>query len=547
MVSLGIEPGRARPATKEITGKDMKGKWAIALMALAMSAAAPAMAQVTEASVTGGKIAGVVVDGVSEFKGIPFAAPPVGDLRWKAPQPVKPWSGTKQTIAFGPACMQNPTVAQRMAPGVTLSEDCLTIDVWSPAKSASQKLPVIAWIYGGGFTGGMTSAPLYDGANFAKKGVVFVSISYRVGALGFLAAPQLSKESGHGSGNYGLLDQIAGLKWVQANVGKFGGDPSKVTILGHSAGGFAVSMLAGSAQAKGLFRAVISESGGSFMPPQDAPWAGTSIQTLRMAEEGGQHWLESQGVKSLAEARAISADKLVAAPPAGARFWPPVDGYVITDDQYKLWSQGHFNDTPIIVGDVSDEAAGFGVRETEPAAFEAEVREGYGAKADAILAAYPHATPEQATRARTELSSDTTFDWGQYAWARQQSAHGKGKAYVYWFDRPSTANPNGSSHGQEVGYVFGNLGVGGRPQPTDEDRALSQQMQSYWVNFAKTLDPNGADLPPWPAFTAAQPTVMRFGANPGPTPHPVLSRLTVLDDYYAWRRDGGSSGVQVGP
>lgn len=516
----------------------MKSSWVVSIMALLAACAAPAMAQITQAQVTGGRIAGTVVDGVSQFKRIPFAAPPVGSLRWQAPQPVPPWSGVRHSVAFGPACMQAAALAGRMAPGVSLNEDCLYLDVWTAAKTAGEKLPVIAWIYGGGFTGGMTSAPLYDGANFARKGVVFVSLSYRVGALGFLATPELSKESGHGSGNYGLLDQIAGLKWIHANIARFGGDASKVTVLGHSAGAFAVSMLAASPRAKGLFRAVIAQSGANFMPPQDSPWAGGSIQTLRMAEGAGKTWLDSLGATTLAAARALPADKIIAAQEgkAAPRFWPAVDGYVIPADQYQLWKQGRFNDTPILVGDVSDEAAAFGARKSEPAAFETEVRQGYGKEADAILAVYPHATAEQATRSATQLRSDTSFDWGQYTWARLEASQGKNKAFVYWFDRPSAANPNGSGHGQEVGYVFGNLGVGGRPQPTPQDRALSDQMQAYWVNFASHGDPNGPALAPWPAFTIGNPLVMRFGVNPGPAPIANQERLKVLDGYYDWRR-----------
>jgi para-nitrobenzyl esterase len=369
---------------------------------------------------------------------------------------------------------------------------------------------------------------------------VFVSIAYRVGPFGFLATPELSRESGRASGNYGLLDEIAGLKWVQANVAKFGGDASKVTVLGHSAGGFAVSMLAGSALAKGLFRGVISESGASFAPAQDSPWAGSNIQTLRLSETNGKAWLESLGAPTLAQARALPAEKVEAAQrnQGAPRFWPPVDGYVIKGDPHELWSKGRFNDTPIMVGDVSDEAGGFGVRKTTVAAFEADVRQGYGKHADAILAAYPHTTDEQATRSATQLRTDTGFIWGQYTWARLGSSHGKNKAYFFYFDRPTAANPNGSGHGQEVGYVFGNLGVGGRAAPTAEDRALSEQMQSYWVNFAKQGDPNGAGLPGWPAFTEAGPLVMRFGVNPGPAPIPNQDRLKVLDAYYEWRRSG---------
>ena len=522
----------------------MKRIWAVSMMALAFAlavAGSPAMAQIARVHVTGGTIAGTAVDGLSEFKGIPFAAPPVGALRWKAPQPVSRWHGVRQTTAFGPACMQS-AGATSQAPTTPNSEDCLYLNVWTPAKTSREKLPVIAWIYGGGFAGGSTSAPLYDGTHFAQKGVVFVSISYRVGSFGFLATPELSSESGHGSGNYGMLDQIAGLEWIRANIAKFGGDPSKVTLLGHSAGGFSVSMLAASPLAKGLFRAVISESGANFTPPEDSPWAGTSIETLRMSEAAGETWLKSLGASTLEEARALPAATILAAQrgPGAPRFWPPVDGYVITGDQYDLWSHGQFNDTPILVGDVSDEAAGFGVRKTDSAAFEALVRRGYGKEADAILAAYPHATDAEATRSSTQLSSDTIFDWGQYTWARLESSYGKHKAYVYYFDRPTARDPNGSTHGQEVAYVFGNLGMPGRPAPTPEDLAISQEMQGYWVNFATKGDPNGPGLPAWPAFTEAAPLVMRFGDNPGPAAIPHQDRLKVLDTYYSWRRGGSN-------
>jgi para-nitrobenzyl esterase len=513
--------------------------WAIGLMALALAAATPALAEITEASVTGGKIAGTAVDGLGEFKGIPFAAPPVGDLRWKAPQPVKPWTGVKQTTHFGDACMQGGG-GGGAGKGIPYSEDCLYLDVWTPAKSPSDKLPVIVWIYGGGFNAGATSNELYDGAHFARRGVVFVSISYRVGPFGFLATPELSKESGHGSGAYGIEDQIAGLKWVKANVARFGGDPSKVTILGHSAGGFAVSMLAASPQAKGLFRGVISESGANFAPPSDEPYAGSNFQTLRVAEANGQKWLESLGAHNLAEARALPATTVEKAQrnPGAPRFWPALDGYILTADQVQLYKAGKFNDTPILVGDVSDEAAAFGRRTLTPEAFEAEVRKDYGPHADAILAAYGHADDAKATRSATQLRSDTTFDWGQYTWARMETTYGRNKAFVYRFDKPSAQNPNGSSHGQEVQYVFGNLGIGGRSQPTDADRALSDQMQTYWVNFATRLDPNGPGLPEWPAFTPSNPQMMRFGVDPGPAQVANLDRLKVLDGYYDWRRDG---------
>jgi para-nitrobenzyl esterase len=250
----------------------------------------------------------------------------------------------------------------------------------------------------------------------------------------------------------------------------------------------------------------------------------------------------------LAEARALTAEQVEAGQRAkgAARFWPPLDGHVIREDQVRAWREGRFNDTPILVGDVSDEAAGFGVRKTTVAAFEAEVRQGYGDKADSILAAYAHGTDEEATRAATQLRSDTTFVWGQYTWARLQASRGRHPAWFYWYHRPTAANPNGSGHGQEVGYVFGNLGVGGRAQPTAEDRALSAQMQAYWVNFAVSGNPNGAGLPQWPSLTPDRPLVMRFGVDAGPAPLPYLERMAVLDVYYDWRRSAAKDSVTTG-
>ena len=511
---------------------------AVALFA-AVGLAGPVSAAIPQAKVTGGVVAGEVSGGLSMFKGVPFAAPPVGPLRWKAPQPVRPWAGVRQATHFGAGCMQNPAMARQMGALVPLSEDCLFIDVWTPAKARGETLPVIAWIYGGGFNGGMTSVPLYDGSNFARKGVVFVSISYRVGPFGFLATPALSRESGHGSGEYGLLDQIAGLKWVQANISKFGGDPAKVTILGHSAGGFAVSMLAASPLAKGLFRGVISESGANFTPAMETPWEGTSLQTLRLAETNGQAWLEGLGARTLAEARALPAEKVEAAQrdKAAPRFWPPLDHFVIPDDQVRLWRQGRFNDTPILVGNNSDEAAAFGARKQTPAEFETDVRAGYGKAADAILAAYPHATDAEATLAAKALRRDNTFAWNQFTWARLQSQHGRGRAFEYVFDKPSARDPDGSPHGQEVGLVFGNIGLPGRAPAAPDDKALSEEMQGYWVNFAANGDPNGPGLAAWPAFHEPQPMVMRFGRDPGPAPAPNLDKTKALDAYYDWRRE----------
>jgi para-nitrobenzyl esterase len=515
-------------------------KQALAALAAALALlAAPAQAAISEARTTAGMVQGEVVGGIGEFKGIPFAAPPVGELRWKAPQPVPPWQGVRRTVAFGPACIQGPILAQ-MGSTAQQSEDCLYIDVWTPANAAADRLPVIAWIYGGGFNSGATSVPMYDGANFARQGVVFVSLSYRVGPFGFLATPELSAESGHGSGNYGLLDLIAGLQWVQANIAQFGGDPAKVTIMGHSAGSMAVSELVASPLARGLFRGAIAESGANFAPP--GSFAAAGVPLLAEAEARDQAWLGDLGAATLEQARALPAERLDAAQreKGAPRFWPVMDGYVIPGDQALLWRQKRFADVPILIGSTSDEAAVFGGRRTvSPAEFEKQVRDGYGAKAAEILAAYPHETDTQATRSAKNLATETTFTSNMFAWARLQAENGRSPAYVYYFHRPTAANPDGSGHGSEVPLVFGNEDHRpGRPAWTDEDRALSQELQGYWVNFAKAGDPNGPGLPAWPRFQPGKITVMELGKETKPIAVPVDWRLKALDDYYAWRRSG---------
>ena len=323
-----------------------------------------AFSQIQTAKVTGGEVQGVVTDGISIFKGIPFAAPPVGDLRWKAPAPVQAWTGIKKADAFGPACMQAAGAMGNTAP---VSEDCLYLNVWTPAKKPGEKIPVIVWIYGGGFSGGSTSTPMYDGMGFAKKGVVLVSVAYRVGPFGFLAHPELSRESGKGSGNYGLEDMIAGLKWVKENIAQFGGDPSKVTIFGHSAGGMAVNMLAASPVTKGLFHRAICMSGGSFAPLQTSNQGGIGmgIPALKLAESTGEAFLKKLGAADIKAARAMSAEEIqknIGGGMGGGGFRPVADGYIIPSDLYSIYQAGRFNDTPILVGHTSDELGSFGGR-----------------------------------------------------------------------------------------------------------------------------------------------------------------------------------------
>jgi para-nitrobenzyl esterase len=503
----------------------------IALLLLACLPAHAALADISEAKVTGGTVSGTADDGISIFKGIPFAAPPVGDRRWKAPAPVVPWSGVRKADAFANACMQAPNTQGNTAP---VSEDCLYLNVWTPAKSADAKLPVIVWIHGGGYVGGSTSIGMYDGTGFAKKGVVLVSLAYRLGPYGFMAHPELSRESGKGSGTYGIQDLVAGLQWVRANVTAFGGDPKQVTIFGHSAGAGAVSFLAASPTAKGLFQKVIAMSGGSFTPLQTSEQGafGMTIPTLTLAESTGTALLARLGVKSIAEARKLDEGALQAA--AGAGPWRPVaDGHVLSNDLGSLYSQGKFNDTPVLLGHTSDETLVFGgPKSLTPADFEKQIRSDFGAQADAVLKAYPHASEADALKAMRYVRNDSSFAWNAWTWARQQTRHGKGKVYSYYFDTHAP-QAEGSGHGSDVPFVFQTLA--GRRTPSAEDLALSDQISSYFVNFAKTGDPNGGGLPQWPAFNEQNPRVMVFEGTPRVRINPVLNKVKLFDPYFVAR------------
>ncbi|WP_428741908.1 carboxylesterase/lipase family protein [Tenacibaculum sp.] len=488
----------------------------------------------TQVKVNQGIVEGTVEDSLIVFKGIPFAQPPVGELRWRAPQPAKNWEGILKTNRFAPAPMQggNPPSGK--------SEDCLYLNIWTPAKTADAKVPVLVWIYGGGFAFGATSEPIYNGKNLAKKGVVLVSIAYRVGELGFLAHPELSAESPENvSGNYGLLDMIAGLQWVKDNIAAFGGDPNKVTIFGESAGGIAVSMLSASPLAKGLFTGAISESGGSFGPPRLTTYPGENMKTLKVAEEEGTTYMESAGVSSIAELRAIEADKLPGGGWPMMNGWPIIDGWVIPDDQYKLYEKGSYNDTPILIGYNSDEGASF-TRTQDPKEFISSVEMRFGPYADRLLKAYPVDATSVPKTAR-DLSRDAAFGWQTWAWAKLQSKTGKSKVFYYYFDQhpdypiDSPRYGYGSPHGQEVAYVFENLDAS-NPQTTKTDLQISDTMGTYWTNFAKYGDPNGQGVPNWPAFSDANPEVMYFNKKAYTGPVPSAESLEVLDSYFAWRR-----------
>jgi len=490
--------------------------------------------------VEGGSVQGTVEDGLAVYRGIPFAAPPVGDLRWRAPQPVAKWDGVKQADKFAASCIQGMRNAAPGGQGPAMSEDCLYLNVWSPAKSANDRIPVLVWIYGGGFNAGATSEPNYSGEKLAKKGVVLVSIAYRVGQMGFLAHPQLSAESeNHASGNYGLLDMIAGLQWVQKNIAAFGGDPHRVTIFGESAGGIAVSMLCASPLAKGLFHGAISQSGGSFGPPRPTTFPGENLKRLADAERSGETFARNAGASSIAELRKLTADKI----PAGGRgqgmAWPIIDGWVIPDDQYKLYEAKRYNDTPILVGYNSDEGQSFSPPRT-PEDYVTAVKARYGPYADSLLKAYPSGSGTVAKTAR-DLTRDAAFGWHTWIWARLQTQTGKSKVFYYCFDQhpdypaDSPRAGYGSPHGADVAYIFQHLNAS-NPQIGKSDFEISEAMATYWTNFAKRGDPNGPGVPEWPAFRDADPVVMYLAQTPHTGPVPSADALRALDAYFAWRR-----------
>ncbi len=478
---------------------------------------------------------------VREFKGIPYAAPPVGDLRWKPPQPAAKWEGVRAGDQFGNSCMQGgggggrgrggakggpAPAATGAAPGGTPggpgggapggaprggaargpagpanSEDCLFLNVWTAAKSASEKRPVMVWLHPGGYTSGSGSAAGTDGENLAMKGAVLVTINYRLGIFGFFAHPELTQESPHhASGNYAFLDQQAALQWVQRNIGGFGGDPRRVLVFGDSAGSTSIGNLVVSPLSKGLFQRALGESGA---------WLGLGIAPvtkLAAAEQAGVRTAEGLGAKSLGELRAKSAAEVLA---AGGRTGPVIDGWFLPDDPANIYAQGKQNDVPLLLGSNKDEATFF-QGPTTAAMFTQSSKMRYGDLADAFFKIYTAGSDDEATVSSFAAFRDQ-LGFVMRNWAASQVRTGKSKAYVYYFTHeppmaggnppPSdvvTARQQGATHGAEAAYVFENL-QGNRPW-TDLDRKLSDTISSYWVNFAANGDPNGKGLPVWPAF-----------------------------------------------
>jgi para-nitrobenzyl esterase len=481
-----------------------------------------------------GVLAGIHEPGLNVYRGVPFAAPPLGELRWRPPAPVAAWSGTRQATAFAPACMQQGVSMPGETPPA-VSEDCLYLNIWAPAASKPHLLPVIVWIYGGGYRNGSASMPLYWGDRLARKGAVVVTIAYRLGPLGFLALPELTRESPHASsGNYGLLYQIAALTWIQRNIRSFGGDATRVTIAGQSAGAMSVSMLMASPLAKGLFRRAIGESGGLFEPIQLAP-----RYLLANAERDGEKYASALGASSLEALRQLPAAQLLAAGDADKVTHPVIDPYVLPRSPYDAFATGQQNDVAVLIGSNAEEARALTtVTDVKAATFGADVEHSFGQLPPAIIAAYPHATDTQAQQARLDLERDLRFGWDMWAWARLQAASGNSPVFYYAFrQRPPFPDGSvyqgwGASHFAELWYVFDHL----QQQPwrwSPADRRLAQAMSSYWVNFARTGDPNGHGLPQWPAFTATQGKVLYLSDPISVDGVMNIDSLSVLDGVYA--------------
>ena len=484
-----------------------------------------------------GDVEGILDGSLAVYKAIPYAAPPVGNLRWREPQPAKSWEGVLKTDKFGPMPPQ-PTRPGRTAD--MMNEDCLYLGIATPATSVNDRLPVLVWIHGGGFQTEWYGGDLWK--FLALRGVVIVSIEYRTGALGFMAHPELTKESKHGhSGNYGLLDQIFALQWVQRNIANFGGDPSKVTIAGESAGAISCSLLCGSPLAKGLFHGVISQSGGSFAPWHNAPRTLGIDASLKGAEQQGLAFQKHLKKKSLKQLRQMDAMDLCGSNVGFGGFWPCVDGYVITDDQYRLYERGEYNDVPVIVMTNSDEGALFAPGNIKPEDYQKTLNNIFGSYAEEALKFYPGSTADEAWHGFGDAFRDMGFAWPSYAWVSLQAKTGKSPAYAAYLAQPSTRSFSGDPRRRGVAHADDILYLNGeflqQPDKYPYESALAEIMQQYWVNFIKTGNPNGKGLPYWPSFDDTKPTTMQFSNGASLIMRPNREQIDFVDRFYKAKRE----------
>lgn len=460
-------------------------------------------------------VAGLADSKVRIFRGIPYAAPPVADRRWQPPHPAPSWDGVRAAEAFGPTCMQDPPPPgsfyqleffEEIEP---MSEDCLYLNVWTAAAAAEERRPVMMWIHGGAFRQGSGSTPSFEGTSLAEKGVVLVTINYRLGVFGLMAHPDLTAESpNRASGNYGLLDQVAALRWIQRNIASFGGDPSNVTIFGQSSGAASVNQLMASPLAHGLFHRAILQSGSSFAFGEEPE--------LEDAEQTGVTFADAVGASSALALRALPADTVHARGRAFG-FAPNVDGYFLEDGVRAVFREGHQAAVPVLTGATSDEGTPmYGPGLTAERYREMTLRN-YGDAADRYLSLYPAGSDVEAGRSFSDAFADR-LAWGAHTLARLHTGHDAGihtgnDVYAYIFSRiPPGRDPDRyrAYHSAELVYVFDALNAVNRPW-TSVDRQLADQMSSYWAHFAATGNPNGGDLPPWPAYDPSARDVLEFG------------------------------------
>ena len=490
--------------------------------------------------VEGGKIRGTTSmrKGVRLYASVPYAAPPVGDLRWRSPQPVVPWGERVRTAdRLAPQCRQVPIdkTALFYSHPEEQSEDCLYLNIWTGAKRTDERRPVMLWLYGGGFMQGSSALRMYDGSAIADRGVVFVSMNYRLGVLGFLAHPDLSAESvRHVSGNYGTLDQIAALQWIRHNIASFGGDPNNVTVIGQSAGSMSLNLLTASPLATGLFDKGIGETG--------AVMGMLSSQPLSAAEAKGKAFAETLGAHSMAELRALDAATLVnAAGVSPGAFEPIADGWVLPASAAEVYHAGRQNDVPLLIGSNKDE------NPLDPKltadGYKGMLSAFFGAEADTLLHLFPASSDDEAQRSSRALMTQAMAQFPMHVWAQAQTATGTAPLYLYRFTHVApvpagryleqAATPEmGAWHGSEIVYALDNLSARDwRWEPYD--RQLSALLVGYWVNFATSGDPNGPGLPAWPLYRTDPSKVMELGDRIGPIDEPNMPTFSILDRLYA--------------
>ena len=504
----------------------MKRLFFVVIVAIAMTAQAqPLMKTHVE---TGDVEATPDGTDLAVYKAIPYAAAPLGDLRWKAPQPAKPWKGVlkAEDVAKWPPQPEKSYVTYDM-----MSEDCLYLSVTTPAKTVNDALPVMVFIHGGAFRTEHYGGDLWQ--SLARRGVVAVSIEYRAGALGFMAHADLAKESDGHSGNYGLLDQIYALQWVQRNIKNFGGDPSKVTIFGESAGAVSCHILCASPLAKGLFRACISQSGG-FM-------SSLNVVTQEVAQMYGQMFMGQLKKNSIAEMRQMDAKSLTGNDANFQLCIPIIDGYVIPEPVYSLYQKGQYNDVPVLIMHNSDEGA-VDYEKVSVEDYNRQFSQLPGQWADSAKAIYPGTTEEERLFSMRDFVRDVGFGWPSYAWATLQKQTGKSPVYMAYLAQKSDStvyakgNRRGAAHADDMMYLKGVFDDKAEKYP--QEKKVSDLMQQYWVNFAKTMNPNGEGLPNWPVYEEDKTTVMQFNNGASLIPLPNREKITLIDDFMKYVREG---------